>query len=118
MLAASAGGDTAPPELPLKRAGVQDVYAREECIDRRDGLANLQLLQGDASQSKSDQPVADWFKLQYGEEVARGQPYRARHYFPEGSLELGDFLAFTDARHEFLKDALPRMLVTAGQGAA
>lgn len=95
----------------LKKAGIGDVEAREECIDRRDGIANLQLLAGHVNQAKSDAAFVDWFQASISKDPAAGANFRKQHFIPDVSLELKDFLLFTDARRELMKAALRSLLV-------
>jgi hypothetical protein len=96
----------------LKAAGVTNAEAREECLDRRDSIANLQLLAGPENQSKSDTPFAEWFAEQTGGDRDADAAYRRKHYIPEKSLGLADFLTFTEARRELMKEELRRLLMT------
>ena len=102
----------------LKAAGVADAEAREECIDRRDGITNLQLLAGPENLSKSATPFADWFATQFGGKPAGAAQFRNQNYIPDVSQDLADFLAFTDTRRELMKTALGKLLLPEGGGTA
>ncbi|HEY1122261.1 MAG TPA: DUF262 domain-containing protein [Haloferula sp.] len=81
---------------------------RNEWLSRRDRVANLQLLEGKRNQSKSDQPIIDWFgDLADHEAVA----YRSTHYFPSDvELDFTNFRNFYDARRSLLKAKLGAVL--------
>lgn len=95
----------------LKKAGIMDPEAREECIDRRDGIANLQLLSGQQNQSKSNIPLADWVRAKFGDDLQAAELFKKQNFIPSGSLDLAEFIAFTDARKELMKAELKRQLV-------
>jgi hypothetical protein len=98
----------------LKKSGMSDADAREESVDRRDSLANLQLLQGHVNQSKSDLPFGEWYDAQFSGNPSAAAAYGTQHFIPNVGRDLTDFIAFTDARRELLKHALRKMLVIPG----
>ncbi len=95
----------------LKKAGVVDQDVREECIDRKDSIANLQLLVGHQNQAKSDAEFALWYAQHFANDPSAGAAFRKQHYIPDVSFAFGDVLAFTDARRELMKAELKKLLV-------
>lgn len=91
----------------LTTAGITDVKAREECIDRRDDIVNLQFLSGTQNLEKSATPFAEWFKAGPGKNAKAAAEYRRLHFLPgDVDYSLGSFIEFTDARRALMKQAL------------
>jgi hypothetical protein len=69
----------------------------ETMQDRKDRLANLQLLQGADNQSKSDQMPADWITETF-KEVDDRKDYILRHQLDGVMVELNSFDTFYETR--------------------
>lgn len=92
----------------LRTAGVTDSQA-DEFIQCRDGLANLQLLDGALNREKLAKMPAEWLLETYTDAASR-QEYRQKHMLgevPENIEEFGEFYA---ARRARLKAAIEGLL--------
>ena len=82
--------------------------------ERKDGLANLQLLPGELNTEKNATMPAEWLSKTYSDDASR-QDYEERHllgYVPESITE---FVAFHDARRDRLKERIKEVLGYSGQ---
>lgn len=77
----------------LKKAGLSDEQV-EACLERRDGLPNLQLLEGGVNTSKQATMPAAWLGEHFGDDDASRELYIAGHHLVEGLP--GDFTGFLD----------------------
>lgn len=100
----------------LKKVGIVNAEMRDECLDRRDSITNLQFLPGHQNLSKSDTPFAEWFNGQFGDDPEAAAQYRRLHYIPDMSQDVVELLSFTDARRELMKAALAILLLPDGAG--
>ncbi len=81
---------------------------RDEWLDLRDRVPNLQMLEGSENQSKNATPLVDWVHREYDDNV---QQLVDRDYFPDGvSLEFSEFKAFYDKREAILHRKLTELL--------
>lgn len=97
----------------LLKAGVA-AAAVDDYKDKKDRLANLQLLDGPLNQAKSDLLPADWVGSQYPTAGARAA-YLERHdlgEFPPGMPGFQDFFA---ARRRLMRDRLRALLGSPGR---
>lgn len=92
----------------LKRADV-DEGTIEKCLEARNSLPNLQLLEGLLNVAKSDTPPAEWLKDTYPDAVSR-QAYVERHDLGQVPVNAGDFPDFLDARREKIRVKLTALL--------
>ncbi|MBJ7470369.1 MAG: DUF262 domain-containing protein [Solirubrobacteraceae bacterium] len=93
----------------LSRAGLSDTQI-EACIERRDGLPNLQLLEGGTNTSKQAAMPAGWLVDHFGDDAASRELYVAGHHLeglPDG---LEGFLEFYDRRRQRIRDRLAERL--------
>jgi len=97
----------------LEKAGVPR-ERRQEWIDHKNDLANLQLLQGLVNQNKSDKEFETWLK--------EGRPtdmdmdaYRKEHLIPDVDLSIQRFPEFLEARNALLKKRLMEGLGVRGE---
>ena len=81
----------------------------EEFIQRRDGLANLQLLQGQENLEKSANMPAEWLAETYADLTSQ-QAYQDRHLLGEVPDSITEFDKFYDARRERLKARIIQLL--------
>ena len=81
---------------------------------RRDGLPNLQLLEGAENQSKNAAMPGDWLP-RYKPDPAAQERYRDLHKLGDLPTDVADFPAFYDDRRERLKNRL-RSLLGGGRG--
>jgi uncharacterized protein with ParB-like and HNH nuclease domain len=93
----------------LRKIGLDETKI-EDFLKLFNQLPNLQLLQGQQNQEKSDKPFAEWIKNVCSSEEQRHVFLRAHHISPDESLELEDFLTFTSNRRESLKQKLREIL--------
>ncbi len=92
----------------LRRAGIAEEQI-DRFLDRRDGLGNLQLLEGTPNEEKSSRPPAEWLREHYPTPDARAS-WQERNYVstvPEG---LSGFLDFYDERRSRMKAQLANLL--------
>ena len=92
----------------LMDACVPDVKI-DDFIQRRDGLANLQLLEGPANLEKSTQMPAEWLTETYSCPTSR-QDYLDRHLLGEVPHVMVKFDSFYDVRRERLKARIEQLL--------
>lgn len=78
-------------------------------IIRRDSLANLQLLEGLPNQEKTNKDFSEWLEETYPN-IAERKEYFTKHYIPDVSLGLNNFLEFFKAREKLLKDHLIKIV--------
>ena len=92
----------------LKDAGVaEDEIA---CFkERRDGLANLQLLQGAVNTAKNATMPAEWLSRTYIEDTSR-RAYQELHLLGDVPDSITEFVTFYDARRERLKERIKELL--------
>lgn len=93
----------------LAKAGLADDQI-EACIDRRDGIANLQLLEGGINTSKQATMPTTWIAEHFGNDAKSRQLYIAGHDLegiPDG---FEGFLAFYDKRRARIRDRLADVL--------
>ena len=100
----------------LRKAGVS-----EERIDeyqaRRDCIANLQLLEGNANIEKQDRLPGEWLSAMYRDPVSR-RNYCEQHLLGEATDDWGDFLDFYETRRDRLRERLQALLRPAGAASA
>jgi len=79
-------------------------------LEHYNDIANLQLLQGPANISKSDEPFDTWIKKECPtpDKLA---VYKELHFIPDVSLKFEDFPAFLEEREKLLRS---RLAVTLG----
>lgn len=76
----------------------------------RDGLSNLQLLQGKVNQSKSDQDFETWLhNVEAGEPLAL-DAYKTQHMIPDVDLSFHNFPQFFEERTKIIKAKLQELL--------
>ena len=101
------------PRARFTRAKLRDYCVPEdkveEFIQRRDGLANLQLLQGTQNLEKSSKMPAEWLAETYANPTSR-QAYQDRHMLGEVPDSITEFDKFYDARRERLKARIKQLL--------
>ena len=90
----------------LRRAGVAEDDI-PEFQDRADRLPNLQLLVGEANESKSDKLPHQWIASIYDSKAA--SEYVARHDLGEVPADITGFKAFYEARRDRLLGRLRRL---------
>ena len=99
----------------LKAAGVPEdkvTYFRE----RKDGLANLQLLQGEVNTEKNATMPAEWLYRTQSDDTSR-RAYQERHLLGDVPESITEFVTFYDARRERLKGRIKELLGYSGQNA-
>ena len=92
----------------LKRAGVPDEKL-EDFISRRDGLANLQLLQGAENIEKRAKMPSEWLSEQFPRNGDRRE-YERNHLLGDVPESMIGFGAFHDARRKRLKEKIGDLL--------
>lgn len=76
----------------------------------RDGLSNLQLLQGKVNQSKSDQDFETWLHNVEADEPLALDAYKTQHMIPDVDLSFHNFLQFFEERTKIIKAKLQELL--------
>ena len=92
----------------LEAAGVREDKV-DKFIQRRDGLANLQLLEGAANLEKHDKMPAEWLTGVYSD-LTKRQAYQDRHLLGEVPDSITEFDRFYDDRRERLEAKIKQML--------
>lgn len=77
--------------------------------DRRNRLANLQLLKGPVNQGKSDTAFVDWVKSVYPTADERNA-YMVNNLIPNVNLDFSNFEEFVGEREKLIREKLKRML--------
>ena len=81
----------------------------DDVIWRRDGLANLQLLQGEENNEKRAKMPNEWLRQSRPDPISR-QAYLDRHLLGEIPDSITEFDAFYEARREGLKARIKQIL--------
>ena len=98
---------------------------REACIaeeglscfrERKDGLANLQLLEGAMNMEKNAAMPADWLSKIHPDETSR-RVYEERHLLGDVPESITEFVTFYDARRERLREKIKQLLGYSGDSA-
>lgn len=96
----------------LRKAGL-DAEMVAACQDRRDRIANLQLLPGPENLAKSDKMPGAWMA-----DEEHDEDWRRRAYMGKIPGDMTGFLKFYEERRERMKERLARVLdVSLGDGA-
>ena len=77
--------------------------------DRKDRLANLQLLQGAVNTEKGATMPAEWLSETYPDEASRHE-YEERHLLGHVPESITEFDTFYEARRERLKKRIGQLL--------
>jgi hypothetical protein len=105
------------PRAQFSKSRLRKAGLTEEQVDRfqalRDGLANLQLLDGTANIEKQQKPPNDWLLAMYPDGKSRAD-YREKHLLGEVPKEISDFEVFYEARKAKLSDRIKSLLQRSG----
>lgn len=96
-------------ERRLKDAGIPDDKV-SDFRDRKDRLANLQLLPGAENIEKSAKMPAEWLSEKYGDAGASRFEYSENHLLGNVPESIIDFDTFYEARRERLKERIIQLL--------
>jgi len=86
----------------------EDIWVEYQSL--RDGLSNLQLLQGKVNQSKSDQDFETWLYNVEGDEPLTLGAYKTQHMIPDVDLSFHNFPQFFEERTKIIKAKLQKLL--------
>ena len=92
----------------LRKAGLSEDEI-EACMDRRDRVANLQLLEGHANMEKQDRLPAEWLEVMFVDADSR-RAYCERHLLGDAMDGWASFCEFYEARREALRGRLQELL--------
>ena len=92
----------------LRACGLEE-KGIEEYRERKNGLPNLQLLEGHVNMEKQDLVPGNWLELMYSTEVERSS-YRQRHLLPDQMSSWSDFGEFYEDRRSMLRQRLAQIL--------
>ncbi|MHB8762845.1 MAG: DUF262 domain-containing protein [Deferrisomatales bacterium] len=96
----------------LRKAGLSEDEV-ESCQEMRDGLANLQLLDGAANISKQQSLPAEWLATMYPDDDRRAS-YRDKHLLGQVPDEILDFPKFFEERKARLRERVGALLARSG----
>ena len=96
----------------LRKAGLSE-DAVELCQSLRDGLANLQLLDGNANVEKQAALPAAWLRAMYPDDGKRAE-YCDKHLLGQVPEDIADFPQFFDKRRERLLERVRSLLARNG----
>ena len=96
-------GFTAPR---LAKAGITTPEQQAAYRERRDGIPNLQLLDGTLNQEKSRTALGEWLDDRFAGKPSERQHYMTLHYIPDVDLSFSNFIEFTDRRRELMRARL------------
>ena len=82
----------------------------DDFIQCRNGLANLQLLEGQSNLEKSSKMPSEWLSAKYKGEPTGRNDYEDRHLLGKVPNSITDFDSFYGARRERLKTKIKQML--------
>lgn len=99
----------------LKRDGFEPEVI-DELQDKKERLANLQLLTGPLNQSKSDHLPDQWLKSAFADDTSRAEQVRI-HKLGDVSGGVNGFLAFYDLRRGALRESIAKALGGQSSGA-
>ena len=85
--------------------------------ERKDGLANLQLLPGPANMEKSATMPTEWLSSTFVDYTSR-RAYQERHLLGDVPESITEFVTFYDARRERLKERIKELLGYSRQNAS
>jgi hypothetical protein len=101
------------PRDAFRKRALRKLELSDEDIDllqvRKDGLPNLQLLEGAINQAKQDRSPHEWLARHVPDEAARTE-YMRRHDLPDLPEDLRGFNAFYEERRERMAERLRRLL--------
>ena len=97
-------------EKYLKESNIsEDKWGEYQSL--KNGLSNLQLLQGKVNQSKSDQDFETWLHNVEGDEPLALNAYKTQHMIPDVDLSFHNFSQFFEERTKIVKAKLHELLV-------
>jgi hypothetical protein len=99
-------------KVALRRAGVPEELV-EDWQTMRDGVANLQLLNGAANLEKQAQMPRDWLQGMFADATRRAS-YCEQHLLGEVPADIAEFATFYSARRERLRTRLETLLGRSG----
>lgn len=101
------------PRARFGKPGLRKIGLSEDQIeqfqDMRDGLANLQLLNGAANVEKQQTMPAEWLRKMYPDPQAR-EHYSALHLLGHVPKDLQDFAPFYEQRKQRLRERIGQLL--------
>ena len=101
------------PASRFKKKALEDAGVAaddlDEYVEKRDGLANLQLLTGPENNEKRAQLPSEWLESAHPEESGRNEELN-RHLLGELPTAMSGFPEFYDARRERLKERISELL--------
>ncbi len=96
----------------LRKTGLSEEEV-ELCQQLRDGLANLQLLEGTANIEKQQTLPAEWLLERYPDKASRGD-YCDKHDLGEVPEQFADFPKFFEDRKQRLRECIGKLLERSG----
>jgi hypothetical protein len=93
----------------LAKAGLSDEQS-DACIERRDDLPNLQLLEGGVNTSKQATIPAAWLNDHYGTDTPSRELYVSGHHLEGFPEDFAGFLDFYEARRQRIRSRLAALL--------
>jgi hypothetical protein len=93
----------------LRKSGLSDDDV-SACIERRDGLPNLQLLEGKVNISKQATMPVEWMKLHFGNDASSRQLYIAGNHLEGIPEDFAGFLSFYEERRKRMRLRLAQTL--------
>ncbi|MCY4079592.1 MAG: DUF262 domain-containing protein [Caldilineaceae bacterium] len=101
------------PSARFTERRLRDACVAEDEIEcfraRKDGLANLQLLQGAVNTEKNATMPAEWLSSTHMDNTSR-RAYEDRHLLGDVPESITEFVTFYDARRERLKERVKELL--------
>ena len=101
------------PKAGFKKVKLRKAGCSEDEIETlqqyRDGLSNLQLLEGDTNQEKRDTPPAEWLRRMFPREEDRSH-YCEKHLLGMIPKDMSEFELFYDVRRNLLRDRISGLL--------
>lgn len=95
-----------PKELKSRNIPQENWYL---WLDHFNDIGNLQLLQGQVNQSKSDQEFESWLQGQYSTPSGLSA-YKEQHLIPNVDLSFDNFPEFLEARTNLMRKELAKLL--------
>jgi uncharacterized protein with ParB-like and HNH nuclease domain len=97
-------------DAKLKNQGISDIEKVKQYQDRKDRIANLQLIPATRNEEKGGKLFYKWFECNYSNKAKRNN-FKDFHFFPEGeSLKFDSFIDFYEKRKDNLRAKLREKL--------
>ena len=93
-------------DAKLKKQGISDIEEINKYQDRKDKIANLQLITATRNEEKGGKLFKKWFDSNYSSEAKKNN-FKNFHFFPvDESLKFENFVSFYEKRKDLIRNKL------------